>query len=380
MTNKVFVSGCFDLLHSGHIAFLQQAAAYGQLYVALGSDQTIYDLKGRAPLTTEQERLFMIQSLACVTQAFISRGSGMLDFRDELVDIRPHLFIVNEDGNTPAKQQLCASLGIDYLVLKREPHPSLPARSTTALRRLDQLPYRLDLAGGWLDQPFVSRHAAGPVVIISIEPTVEFNERSGMASSTRRSAQDLWGPVIPVGEYEKLAKILFCCDNPPGTTDVSGSQDAIGIVFPGLTKAWYEGDYWPTSIDNVQDETVLQFIEQHLYLLPLGPRHATYNPLQTTLISANPAQALASAAEACWQALRQRDVRQFGATMTAAFDAQVTMFPYMASDTIRQVIDDYRDHVTGWKLAGAGGGGYLIFVASQPLPGAMQIKIRRAGM
>jgi hypothetical protein len=265
-------------------------------------------------------------------------------------------------------------------VLKREPHLSLPARSTTALRRLDQLPYRLDLAGGWLDQPFVSCHAAGPVVIISIEPTVEFNERSGMASSTRRSAQNLWGPVIPVGEYEKLARILFCYDNPPGTTEVSGSQDAIGIVFPGLTKAWYDGDYWPTSIDNVQDETVLQFIEQHLYLLPLGPRHSTYNPLQTTLISANPAQALASAAEACWHAIQQRDVRQFGATMTAAFDAQVTMFPYMASDTIRQVIDDYRDQVTGWKIAGAGGGGYLIFVASRPLPGAMQIKIRRAGM
>jgi cytidyltransferase-like protein len=380
MTNKVFVSGCFDLLHSGHIAFLQQAAVYGQLYVAIGSDRTIYDLKGRTPLTTEQERLFMVQSLACVTQAFISRGSNILDFRDELIDIHPHLFIVNEDGNIPAKQQLCATLGIDYLVLKREPHRSLPARSTTALRRLDQLPYRLDLAGGWLDQPFVSRHATGPVVIISIEPTVEFNERSGMASSTRRSAQNLWGPVIPIEKYEKLARILFCYDNPPGTTEVSGSQDAIGIVFPGLTKACYEGDYWPTSIDNVQDETVLQFIEQHLYLLPLGPRHSTYNPLQTTLISANPAQALASAAEACWHSIQQRDVRQFGATMTAAFDAQVTMFPHMASDTIHQVIDDYRDRVTGWKIAGAGGGGYLIFVASQPLSGAMQIKIRRAGM
>jgi hypothetical protein len=190
----------------------------------------------------------------------------------------------------------------------------------------------------------------------------------------------LWGPVIPVGEYEKLARILFCYDNPPGTTEVSGSQDAIGIVFPGLTKAWYAGEYWPTSIANIQDETVLQFIEQHLYLLPLGPRHSTYNPLRTTLISANPAQALASAAEACWQAIQQRDVRQFGATMTAAFDAQVTMFPYMIGDQIRQVIDDYRDRATGWKLAGAGGGGYLVFAASQPVPGAMQIKIRRVGM
>jgi hypothetical protein len=304
----------------------------------------------------------------------------MLDFREELIELRPHLFIVNDDGNTPAKRQLCASLGIDYLVLKREPHLALPARSTTALRHIDQLPYRLDLAGGWLDQPFVSRYGAGPVIIISIEPTIEFNERSGMASSTRRSAVDLWGPVIPVGEYEKLAKILFCYDNPPGTTEISGSQDAIGIVFPGLTRAWYEGQYWPTAIDNLQDEAVLQFIEQHLSLLPLGPRHATYNPLQTTLISGKYAQALADAAEACWYAVQQHDVQQFGAAMTAAFEAQVAMFPYMVSDSIRQTIEEYRERATGWKLAGAGGGGYLIFVAPQPLPEAMPIKIRRAGM
>jgi cytidyltransferase-like protein len=380
MAQKVFVSGCFDLLHSGHIAFLKEAATYGQLVVAIGSDRTVFDLKGRAPLTTEQERLFMVQSLACVSQAFIARGSGMLDFQDELIDIRPHIFIVNEDGNTPAKRQLCASLGIDYLVLKRTPHASLPARSTTALRHVDQLPYRIDLAGGWLDQPFVSQHAPGPVVIISIEPTIEFNERSGMASSTRRSAQDLWGPVIPIGEYEKLAKILFCYDNPPGTAEVSGSQDSIGIVFPGLTRAWYDGQYWPSSIDHVQDEAVLQFIEQHLYLLPLGPRHTAYNPLQTTTISAGPAQALADAAEACWQAILQGDVRQFGAAMDAGFEAQVAMFPYMANDTIRRVIEDYREQATGWKLAGAGGGGYLIFVAPQPLPETMQIKIRRGGM
>ena len=50
MTTKVFVSGCFDLLHSGHVEFLRRAATQGdELYVALGSDQTVYELKGRAP-------------------------------------------------------------------------------------------------------------------------------------------------------------------------------------------------------------------------------------------------------------------------------------------------------------------------------------------
>ena len=74
MPKKVFVSGCFDLLHSGHVAFFSEAAQYGDLYVAVGSDQTIYELKGRVPVNSETERLYMIQNLACVKQAVISRG------------------------------------------------------------------------------------------------------------------------------------------------------------------------------------------------------------------------------------------------------------------------------------------------------------------
>src|SRR5210317_676803 len=108
MTKKVFVSGCFDMLHSGHIAFFREAASYGDLYVALGSDKTVYDLKGRVPVNSEQERLFMIQAVSFVKEAFISRGSGMLDFEHEFREVRPDFFIVNEDGNIPEKQELCA--------------------------------------------------------------------------------------------------------------------------------------------------------------------------------------------------------------------------------------------------------------------------------
>src|SRR5215475_7144859 len=146
MTRKVFVSGCFDLLHSGHIAFLQQAASYGDLYVALGSDKTVYELKGRVPINNEQERLYLMQSQRCVKQAFISAGSGILDFETELRALKPDQFIVNADGNIPQKAELCQELGIEYVVLKREPYADLPARSTTSLRKVDQMPYRIDLA------------------------------------------------------------------------------------------------------------------------------------------------------------------------------------------------------------------------------------------
>lgn len=377
MTTKVFVSGCFDMLHSGHIAFLQEAAAYGDLYVALGSDSTVFELKGRLPVNTEQERLYMMQSVNVVKQAFISRGSGMLDFEHELRDMKPEIFVVNEDGNIPAKEALCKTLAIKYVVLKRKPHGELPTRSTTSLRALNQMPYRIDVAGGWLDQPWVSKLYPGPVLTISLLPTINFNERSGMATSTRNAAIEMWGPKLPIGDPHKLAKILFCVDNPPGTKDISGSQDSIGIVFPGLAKANYKGEYWPASIDHVRDEETLTFIENALYLIPLGPRESGYNPLEDTALSSTGAKALADAAEACWSAIRAKDIHAFGRAVRESFEAQISMFPHMANDTVHVLINQYRDQALGWKLSGAGGGGYLILVADHPIEQGVRINIRR---
>jgi glycerol-3-phosphate cytidylyltransferase-like family protein len=347
------------------------------VYVALGSDRTVYDLKGRLPVIGEEERRFMIQALDCVHSAFISRGSGILDFADELREMRPDVFVVNEDGNTPDKQELIHELGIEYVVLRRDPHEGLAARSTTALREVPQMPYRIDLAGGWLDQPFVSRHHPGSVITLSIEPTVEFNDRSGMATSTRYTALDIWGPRLPPGDPHKLAKILFCCDNPPGTEEISGAQDTIGIVFPGLAKSNYAGSYWPDSIDQDQSEESLRFVEELLYLVPLGPRHAEFDVLGDTRITPEGARRLAEAAEACWAAIGARDAARFGAAVRASLEAQVAMFPDMMTGAIGSLIGQYRRAALGWKLSGAGGGGYLILVADRPIDHGFKICARR---
>lgn len=377
MPKKVFVSGCFDLLHSGHIAFLEEAARFGDLYVALGSDKTVYDLKGRLPVTNENERLYMLQSLQCVKEAFISSGSGMLDFLNEFRKIQPDLLIVNEDGNLPAKRKLCEDTGVEYRILSRIPHSGLEARSTTALRSVTTMPFRIDIAGGWLDQPFVSRYAPGPVITVSIEPTIEFNDRSGMASSTRRKAIDLWGPRLPAGDTEKLAKILFAYDNPPGTPFISGSQDSIGIVYPGLNLSNYDGQYWPAKIESVHDELTLQMIESSLYLVPLGPRGSDFDVLSQTCINQGSAKALADAATSCWNALLKRDVKAFGQAFQDAFYAQIAMFPLMKNEMVSEMIEQYRDRALGWKLSGAGGGGYLILVSDQPIENSIRICIRR---
>ncbi|HMB23190.1 MAG: adenylyltransferase/cytidyltransferase family protein [Chloroflexota bacterium] len=377
MAKKVFVSGCFDMLHSGHVEFFREAAKYGDLYVALGSDKTVFGLKGRLPVNSEQERLFMVKSVSSVKHAFISSGSGILDFKTELREIMPDYFVVNADGHIVEKRDLCHELSIEYIILERKPHPGFDPRSTTELRKRDYMPYRIDLAGGWLDQPFVSKHYPGPVVTISLEPTLEFNERSGMASSTRRHAQELWGPKIPPGDYEKLAKILFRYDNPPGTEIISGSQDAIGLVFPGLAYAYYDGNYWPARIDHRTDESLLQFVEASLCLVSLGPRFENYNVLANTTFDRERAKALSAAAEAHWQTILDQDIVCFGQTMRAGFEAQVAMFPNMMNDRVADLINEYRNSALGWKLSGAGGGGYLILVCEKPVPGSIRVIARR---
>jgi cytidyltransferase-like protein len=374
---KVFVSGCFDLLHSGHVAFLEEAAGHGELYVGVGSDRNVHNLKGRYPVYSQDERVYMLKALRCVKDCIVNSGDGILDFRHDILKLGAEVLFVNEDGHSPEKEKFCLAQGIGYVISRRVPYGRLPERSTTSLRNECDIPYRIDLAGGWLDQPFVSAHVSGAVVTISIEPTIEFNDRSGMATSTRKKAIELWHASIPEGDREKLARTLFCFENPPGTKEVSGSQDALGIVLPGLNKLQYGGGYWPEHIVSVRDEEILAWLEDHLYLLTLGPRHSEYTVVDNTNVTREHAARLALAAERCWNAILRRDLAEFGRWFKASFESQVAMFPNMVSSEIQEVVDAYASQVFGMKLSGAGGGGYLILVSDRPIEHTIKIHIRR---
>lgn len=374
---KVFVSGCYDMLHSGHVAFFEEAATLGDLYVGIGSDKTINELKARKTINNDQERLYMVKALKAVKDAWINQGSGIIDFLEEIKQLKPDIFFVNKDGHSSVKEELCKELGIEYVVSKRVPHGNLPCRSTTALREECNIPYRIDLAGGWLDQPNVSKLWAGSVLTICIEPDYEFNDRSGMSTSSRKKAIELWQVDIPSGDKEKLAKTLFCFENPPGTKYVSGSQDALGIVMPGLNKFHYTGSFWPSEIETRLDNDLLDWIEQRLWLVPLYPRHDNYDVLGHTNITPENVKKLSEAALDCWKSINNQDTKNFGQALTRSFEAQITMYPNMISNNILEILEKYKDSVDGWKISGAGGGGYLIFVSEQPVNNAIQIRIRR---
>ena len=149
------------------------------------------------------------------------------------------------------------------------------------------------------------------------------------------------------------------------------------MIFPGLAKANYQGEYWPSSIERINDEGSLQFVENHLYLVTLGPRHAEYDVLADTRIDRAGAKALAVAADGCWDSIQNRDVKAFGESIRQAFDAQIAMFPNMMNPTVKTLIENYRNQAIGWKLSGAGGGGYLIFVSDNPIKNAVQVTARR---
>ena len=390
MAKKVFVSGCYDLLHSGHVEFFRQAAQYGDLYVGIGSDQTILGYKHHRTVYSEQERLFMVKSIRYVKDAYINAGSGVMDFVPTLDIVKPDILVVNSDGGNDEKRRLCAERGIEYVVLERVPQQGLQARSSTALKKTEsQIPTRLDLAGTWIDQPYVSCHAPGWAITISLEPTFEVRERCGLSTSTRNMIKKIWPYQLPNMDPEMLAKLVFCFENDPERSDgiISGAQDSIGICVPGLSRHYYDNRFWPEKIETCLDEAVLQWLEAHLVMIPMEPRQPGCSVVEGKDITAPKVKALARAADDCWQAILRMRLEEFAAAYRASFDAQVAMFPAMVQGSVPRYIREYSamPEVLAWKMPGAGGGGYLACVVSDAARfsavhgEAIRLTIRRSG-
>lgn len=385
---KVFVSGCYDLLHSGHIEFFRQAAQYGDLYVGIGSDATILQYKNHRTLYPEQERLFMVQSIKYVKEAYINKGTGVMDFVPTVEMLKPDRFVVNADGSSEEKRRFCEERNIEYIVLERTPAKGLNARSSTDIKtEICEIPTRLDLAGTWIDQPYVSCFAPGWALTISLLPNFEIRERCGLSTSTRKQIQKIWPMKLPDMDAEMLAKLVFCFENDPERSDgiISGAQDAIGICIPGLCRHHYNARFWPDKIEQCKDERILCWLENHLCLVPMFPRRPGCSVVENKDITETKVKALAKAADDCWEAIMQTDLEAFAAAYRASFEAQISMFPAMIQPGVQNYINHYSamNDVLAWKMPGAGGGGYLALVVEdasafcQSTTEAIPLTIRR---
>ena len=388
---KVFVSGCYDLLHSGHVEFFRQAAQYGDLYVGIGSDKTILHYKNHKSVYSEQERLFMVKSIRYVKEAYINAGDGILDFLPTLDIVKPDILLVNSDGGSDDKRKVCEERGMEYVVLERDPHEGLEARSSTELKKSPcQLPTRLDLAGTWIDQPYVSCYAPGWAITISLEPSFEIRERCGLSTSTRNVIKRIWPYQLPNMDPETLARLVFCFENHPERQDgiISGAQDAIGICVPGLCRHYYNNHFWPEKLETCEDENILQWLEDHLIMIPMDPRMPGCSVVEGQDITEPKVKALTKAANDCWDAIMRMDLNDFSNAYQASFMAQIAMFPAMIQGCVQGFIEKYSalEEVLAWKMPGAGGGGYLACVVkdsrsfcknhSESIP----LRIRRSGM
>lgn len=391
MAKKVFVSGCYDLLHSGHVEFFRQASQYGDLYVGIGSDKTILHYKNHKTVYSEQERLFMVKSIRYVKEAYINAGDGILDFLPTLDIVKPDILVVNSDGGSDAKRKVCEERGMEYVVLERDPHEGLAARSSTDLKKSPcQIPVRLDLAGTWIDQPYVSCHAPGWALTISLEPSFEIRERCGLSTSTRNVIKKIWPYQLPNMEPEMLARLVFCLENHPERESgiISGAQDSIGICVPGLCRHYYDNHFWPERIETCEEEAVLQWLENHLCMIPMEPRCPGCSVVEGQDITPEKVKALAAAADRCWEAIMSMDLDAFATAYKDSFHAQVAMFPAMIQGSVSSYIEKYSalDEVLAWKMPGAGGGGYLACVVTDAgsfcvaHPEAIALRIRRSGM
>lgn len=177
---RIFVSGCFDILHAGHTMFFKQARALGDhLTVSVASDEVLRLYKGRLPSLPLDNKVALIESLRDVDRVVISSNEEIpLDFRDNILADKPHVLVVNEDDlDTQIKSQFCHEYGIELIIIPRI-RPANPVSTTSIRAQISghvRIPLRVDFAGGWLDVPKFSR-SEGYIVNCTIEPLVGLDQ------------------------------------------------------------------------------------------------------------------------------------------------------------------------------------------------------------
>jgi hypothetical protein len=253
---------------------------------------------------------------------------------------------------------------------------------------IGKIPYRMAFAGGWIDQPFISRlnpSVPGSMVVVSLTPTFRFMERSGMATGTRRVALELWKEGIPPGEPMRRVRELYAAEN-KHLSEPSGSQDMIGLIYPGVSRidydAKHEGGIFPIHVESNNDPEVARFLEQVIHMIPAEPRPEGYSPLGEKNLDPQWIGRLGQAGKDCFDAIVRKDVAALGASMNLTIESWETLLPCTVRHPtlkldLMKLLKVYQQQYAGAMYSGCGGG-YLYVVSEKPVPGAFKVKVRIA--
>jgi len=378
MSKRVMATGFFDGLHSGHIRFLELASSYGDLLVIIGQDEQLKKCKGVDPIYPEHERLYMVRSLRCVSEAKLASvvdAPNGITWVDHLKEV--NAVIINDDlsiETIAAMRRVCDVHGVEFLVMTREPQAGLVTRSSSQMRK-NNVPFRVTLTTG-ADQMSISR---GLCVGFSIEPTFEFEDRSGMATSSRRTIQNLWGSLPTSRDPIEVSKLVFATDNPPtqrvepckdypwgtfASRYITGSVDPILLCVPGVNALRYSGGPWP-EILTIKDEDTLTWLESVVGMVQTQPRP----PGEHYVLDLKEVQTFIDSTYRVWEAVSSRSTER----LASACEASCIAFSKVCPTYLEHC--DVKFPGYGRFVQGAGHGGYIAVIGKDP-PG-IRVKCRR---
>jgi hypothetical protein len=243
------------------------------------------------------------------------------------------------------------------------------------------IPYRIALAGGWIDQPFVSRlnpTPPGSMVVVSLEPLFPFMERCGMGTSTRKVAMQLWGKRLPDRPAAELVRELYNAEN-AGKAEPSGSQDMAGLIYPGISRLDYdyviEGGYFPAHVESNTKPEVAGWLENVIHMIPVLQRPDGYGPLGVEWI-----RRLGQTGKDCFTAIAAKDTAALGASLNECMACWEALLPNTVRHPTIKIdlmafLRHYQARYSGAMYSGCGGG-YLFVISEEPVPGSFQVKIR----
>jgi len=251
---------------------------------------------------------------------------------------------------------------------------------------IGSIPHRLALAGGWIDQPFISAlnpHPPGSMVVIGLEPDRWFMDRAGIASGTRKVALRIWNGALPDRPREDLVRELYQAEN-DGRPEPSGSQDMIGLIYPGVSRldydAAHEGGYFPVHVETNCDPAIARWLERVLKLVPINQRPEGYNPLGVKNLDPRWIGRLGQTGRSCFEAIVKRDVRALGESMNRCMQCWETILPHTVEHPtirmdLRAILANFQSRYPGAMYSGCGGG-YLIVASEEDVPGSLGVNVR----
>lgn len=190
---RIFVSGCYDIIHAGHLQFFEEARALGDhLTVSFASEEVLWHHKQRRPSIPDEHKKAVLEGLRMIDYVVIGTDNDVgLDFKSYFLAAKPDMLVVTEDDQYgDIKRELCEHVGATYHVLAKTPPRFEPVSSSGIVKWVKaptQSPLRVDFAGGWLDVPRHAREGAY-VVNCAISPLVSLREwnyekQSGLGGS-----------------------------------------------------------------------------------------------------------------------------------------------------------------------------------------------------